>query len=69
MIILNCVECGQEFGTSACNARIFCDNCSGVTEAKNKEIQRWKNLILEERIEELKTRIEALEQKQTWDGL
>ena len=68
MIILNCASCGEEFGTSACSASIFCDNCNGVNEAKRVEKERWDKLSDSDKIEELKTRIESLECRGRFDG-
>ena len=69
MIIVDCINCGREFSCSASSCRCLCDDCDGTTDAKEKEAKRWKDLPLTDKIEELKMRIESLEQRNRWNGL
>ncbi len=62
-IILNCVHCGKDFMTSACHGSIFCDDCNGVNAAKQQELDRWQALSLEEKVDELKFKVDFLEKK------
>lgn len=59
MILIKCAKCHVEFGTSACSGSIFCDNCNGVNDAKQQEELRWQSLTLEQKVEELKLRLDA----------
>jgi len=68
-ILINCYSCGKEFGTSACDGSMFCDDCNGVNEEKCKEKERWNNLSQHDKIEELLRRIEYLENQNYNNGL
>jgi hypothetical protein len=65
-IMLNCADCGKEFCTSVCSGSIFCDDCNGVNESKRQEQARWASLTVEEKLDELKGRIDSLDNRHDW---
>ncbi len=67
-IEVQCAKCQASFTTSASNYGNLCEECDGTNEAKRKESARWFRLTPSQRIEELRKRVEALEQSSQWDG-
>jgi hypothetical protein len=67
MAILQTCTCGKTFCTSV-GGSWQCDDCNGENARKKAEADRWAALPLEEKVEELKRRLDASEQRQSWDG-
>jgi hypothetical protein len=63
-----CMYCPKEVCHRASELPI-CDDCSGVNERKRAEILRWNGLSLEEKVEELRNRMEQLENRSDPYGL
>lgn len=59
-ILIQCYKCGEMYGTTPGSGKLNCDECDGTNEYKRKELERWKNLSLEEKVEELKIRVDSL---------
>lgn len=67
-INVTCWKCNAEFITKASNYGGLCHECDGTNEAKRKEQERWLALPLEQKVEELRQAVLALEQRSQWDG-
>lgn len=63
-----CTGCGKTFTTSGGSWKIFCDDCDGTNAIKNANEKRWQALPIEEKIEELRRRVDGLEQHSQCDG-
>jgi hypothetical protein len=63
-INITCWKCQKEFMTSASNYGALCDDCNGVNEAKRKDEERWRTLTVEQKLDELRKMIEAIQQHQ-----
>ena len=61
-LLMNCWSCNKEFMSTAMGSS-FCDDCNGNTEARKKEKERWDGLSNDQKIEELKMRVESLERE------
>lgn len=68
MAILQTCACGKTFSTSAGSGRWQCDDCSGEAARVRAEAARWAALSLEEKVEELKGRVDGIAGRQSWDG-
>lgn len=68
MAILRTCSCGAEFNTSASTYEWLCPECDGTNAKKRAEAERWAALTPDQKIEELKARIEVLERRSQWDG-
>jgi hypothetical protein len=68
MAILKTCSCGATFGTSASSAKWKCDDCDGTIARKRAEEERWSSLTADQKADELRRRVEALEQRSHWDG-
>lgn len=65
-ILSECLGCGKEVFCRV-NELPYCDKCSGNEAARQKEQQRWNALTVEEKLDELKTRVDGLTQQNQWD--
>jgi NMD protein affecting ribosome stability and mRNA decay len=55
-----CPKCDQRTGGPAANYGSTCDECNGTNARKRAEAERWAALTLEQKVEELKTRLDAM---------
>lgn len=67
-IISQCGRCGMDFGHSASDARWLCRKCDGTAEREKAEADRWAALSVDEKLNELKRRLDDVADRQTWDG-
>lgn len=67
-ILETCSKCGATFSSNPSECKIWCNECDGTNAAKRKEAERWKNLPLEDKVEELKRRVDSLTSHSYWDG-
>jgi hypothetical protein len=67
-ILDRCPGCGESFGHSASDSRIFCQKCDGTEARHKKEEERWNLLDAHQKADELLKRIIALEEQSQWDG-
>ena len=56
-IIVECLNCSFEFSRSASSSKVLCTNCDGSKEIAEKEQNRWKNLSVNEKLDELRSMI------------
>lgn len=67
-LLSNCMRCGIQVCHSASDVPL-CDECSGRNAAKRAEAERWKSLTVEQKLDELKARMDAVSEQSRWDGL
>lgn len=67
-LISSCTKCGVSVSHRASEIP-YCDECSGRNAAKRAEEARWKALSIEEKLDELKARLDALSTQSRWDGV
>lgn len=67
-LLSKCVRCNTLVSHRA-NETPECDRCSGREDRRRAKLLRWNGLTLEERVNELLTRVEALENRSNSDGL
>lgn len=62
-----CCRCGKEISHSASEIPL-CDDCSGKNLAKANEKKRWDNLTIEQKLDELKNRLDQLDNIDVWSN-
>ncbi len=56
----SCHGCGKNVTGSASRYGSMCEDCDGTTAARKAEVQRWASLTLEQKVEELKQRLDSM---------
>lgn len=64
-VLGNCYVCGVQVGHRACEIPV-CNKCSGKDERDRKERERWMALSVDERLDELKARLDGLPMESIW---
>lgn len=67
-ILSTCAKCGGDFNHSASDGRYLCRKCDGTVEHEAKEAARWAALSVDEKLNELKKRLDSIAKAQSWDG-
>lgn len=67
-LLSTCTYCNKEVCHRAGELPV-CDDRSGKTQAKLDEQKRWASLTVEQRLDELKARLDSLDERSHWDGL
>ena len=65
MVLSSCYNCGTMIGHRASEAPV-CDECSGKNQQKREEEARWKALSVDEKLDELKARLDAIPLRELW---
>ena len=67
-ILSYCLKCNSPFNHSASDGRSLCRDCDGTKERERAEAERWANLSVEAKLDELKARVDIISNQSPWDG-
>ena len=67
-ILSRCMNCKKDFGHSVNDGRYLCRECDGTKEHERAEAERWAALSVDEKLNELKERLDGVSRLQSWDG-
>jgi len=66
-IVEACDQCGVLCSHSSSEPAL-CDECSGLNAARAAETARWESLTVEQKIEELKQRLDVMNNRVDWSN-
>ena len=64
-VLSSCYKCGVAVSHRA-SEMPACDECSGKNQRKRDEAARWKALSVDEKLDELKARMDAIPLRELW---
>lgn len=59
-LLCTCRNCGAGFGQATDNYETLCDECNDTNQKKRAEEDRWRALLVEQKVEELRQEIAGL---------